>query len=257
MEFIDFYATLAGFFFTLLILWSGVGAGILVIPALITLFNVDPLVAIASGSTYAFIAKIVMTLGHYKRGYIDWKAAYLFLRICLPVTLISAASLAYLSKSEPDISLQLYLIIAIILAGCIALAALLSDRIKMIVSKWPLSSLSGATGVLMGLTGVGGGVLVIPALATRGGLAIKVAIATSIPIGLILSLAVSLTLGSSGLVDYQLVISLLIGALVATPIGMRLFHLLPENLIKRVTCALIAIALMDLVIKATNLSLNL
>ena len=81
----------------------------------------------------------------------------------------------------------------------------------------------------MGLTGVGGGVLVIPALATRGGLAIKVAIATSIPIGLILSLAVSLTLGSSGLVDYQLVISLLIGALVATPIGMRLFHLLPEK----------------------------
>ena len=158
MEFIDFYATLAGFFFTLLILWSGVGAGILVIPALITLFNVDPLVAIASGSTYAFIAKIVMTLGHYKRGYIDWKAAYLFLRICLPVTLISAASLAYLSKSEPDISLQLYLIIAIILAGCIALAALLSDRIKMIVSKWPLSSLSTTTGVLMGLTGVGGGV---------------------------------------------------------------------------------------------------
>ena len=49
MEFIDFYATLAGFFFTLLILWSGVGAGILVIPALIILFNVDPLVAIASG----------------------------------------------------------------------------------------------------------------------------------------------------------------------------------------------------------------
>ena len=256
MEFIDFYATLAGFLFALLILWSGVGAGILVIPALITLFNVDPLVAIASGSTYAFVAKIIMTLGHYKRGYIDWKAAYIFLRICLPVTLISAALLAYLSKSEPDISLQLYLIIAIILAGCIALAALLSDRIKMIVSKWPLSSLSGTTGVLMGLTGVGGGVLVIPALATRGR-AIKVAIATSIPIGLILSLAVSLTLGSSGLVDYQLVISLLIGATVATPIGTRLFHLFPENLIKRVTCALIAIALMDLVNKATDLSLNL
>ena len=45
----------------------------------------------------------------------------------------------------------------------------------------------------------------------------------------------SLTLGSSGLVDYQLVTSLLIGALVATPIGMRLLSF-PENLIKRVLC---------------------
>ena len=109
----------------------------------------------------------------------------------------------------------------------------------------------------MGLTGVGGGVLVVPALATKGGLTIKTAVATSIPIGLILSLTVSLTLGSQGLVDYQLVISLLIGTIIAIPIGLRLFHLFSENVITRVTCMLISLALVGLAVKATNLASHL
>ena len=257
MEFIDFYASAASFFFSLLILWSGTGAGLLVIPVLITLFNTDPVVAIASGSMFAFISKMLMTLGHSQQGNVDWRLVYLFLRICLPVTLVNAASLAYLSESEPNISLEFYLITGILLAGCLALAAMLSDGIKVILAKWPLSSMSASTGILMGLTGVGGGVLVVPALATKGGLTIKTAVATSIPIGLILSLTVSLILGSRGLVDYQLVTSLLIGTVIAIPIGLRLFHLFSENVITRVTCMLISLGLLGLAIKATNLASHL
>jgi uncharacterized membrane protein YfcA len=257
IELVNLYVSLAGFLFALLILWSGVGAGVLVIPTLITLFHIDPLVAIASGSAFAFISKIMMTLGHAKQGSVDWKAAYLFLRICLPVTIGTAGCMVYLSSSHRGVALELALILAILFAGCVALTALLSHRIKALISTWPMASLSGTTGVLMGLTGVGGGVMVVPALATSGGLAIKAAVATSIPIGLILSLAVSLTLGSNGLLDYPLVASLLIGAIVAIPIGTRLFHIFSDALIKRVTCALIAIALVDLMIKAITLSQNL
>ena len=257
MEIIDFYASAASFFFSLLMLWSGIGAGLVVIPVLIALLNTDPLVAIASGSVFAFVSKILMTFVHSQQGNVDWRLVYVFLRICLPVTLINAAFLAYLSESKPHISLELYLIIGILLVGCLALAALLSDSIKEILAKWPLSSMSGTTGILMGLTGVGGGVLVVPALATRGGLTIKTAVATSIPIGLTLSLAVSLTLGSRGLVDYQLVTSLLIGTVIAIPIGVRLFHLFSDNVINRVTCTLIGLALVGLLVKATNLAYHL
>ena len=257
MEVIDFYASAASFFFSLLMLWSGIGAGLVVIPVLIALLNTDPLVAIASGSMFAFVSKILMTFVHSQQGNVDWRLVYVFLRICLPVTLINAAFLAYLSESKPHISLELYLIIGILLVGCLALAALLSDSIKEILAKWPLSSMSGTTGILMGLTGVGGGVLVVPALATRGGLTIKTAVATSIPIGLILSLAVSLTLGSRGLVDYQLVTSLLIGTVIAIPMGVRLFHLFSDNVINRVTCTLIGLALVGLLVKATNLAYHL
>ena len=257
MEVIDFYASAASFFFSLLMLWSGIGAGLVIIPVLIALLNTDPLVAIASGSMFAFVSKILMTFVHSQQGNVDWRLVYVFLRICLPVTLINAAFLAYLSESKPHISLELYLIIGILLVGCLALAALLSNSIKEILAKWPLSSMSGTTGILMGLTGVGGGVLVVPALATRGGLTIKTAVATSIPIGLTLSLAVSLTLGSSGLVDYQLVTSLLIGTVIAIPMGVRLFHLFSDSVINRVTCTLIGLALVGLLVKATNLAYHL
>ncbi len=109
----------------------------------------------------------------------------------------------------------------------------------------------------MGLTGVGGGVMVVPALTTSGGLTIKVAVATSIPIGLILSLAVSVTLGSSGLIDFTLVTSLLIGSAIAVPLGTRLFQRFSENFIQYLTCGLILIALIDLAIEALELSKHL
>lgn len=250
MGLLDFHICAAGFFFSLLILWSGVGAGILVIPALITIFHAEPLVAIASGSAFAFISKIMMTIGHAKQGGIDWRAAFLFLRICLPIAAATALSMAYLSKNEQGLVLELTLIVAILTAGCIALTALLSRRVKEMVSRWSINVLSGITGILMGLTGVGGGVMVVPALATSGGLSMKAAVATSIPVGLTLSLAVSLTLGSSGLIDYGLIVSLLVGALIAIPIGTRLFHIFSEQLVKQVTCTLIAVALIQLAIKA-------
>ena len=248
---------LAGFFFALLILWSGIGAGILVIPFLIAVFHIEPIVAIASGSAFAFISKIMMTIGHSQQGSIDWRAALSFLRVCLPVTLATSISMAYLSINHRGIVLEFYLIIAILLTGCLALSALLSARIKSIISHWPMITMSGTTGLLMGLTGVGGGVMVVPTLTTSGGLTIKVAVATSIPIGLVLSLAVSVALGSSGLVDFTLVMSLLIGAAIAIPLGTHLFHRFSENFIQHLTCGLIAVALIDLAIKALELSKNL
>ena len=127
-------------------LWSGIGAGLLVIPVLIALLNTDPLVAIASGSVFAFVSKILMTFVHSQQGNVDWRLVYVFLRICLPITLINAAFLAYLSESKPHISLELYLIIGILLVGCLALAALLSDSIKKSLAKWPLSSMVAPRG---------------------------------------------------------------------------------------------------------------
>jgi uncharacterized membrane protein YfcA len=248
---------LAGFFFAFLILWSGIGAGVLVIPCLIAVFHIEPIVAIASGSAFAFISKIMMTIGHAQQDSINWRAALSFLRVCLPVTLATSISMAYLSTNHRGIVLELCLINAILLAGCLALSALLSARVKSILSHCPMITISGTTGFLMGLTGVGGGVMVVPALTTGGGLKIKVAVATSIPIGLILSLAVSATLGSSGLIDFTLVTSLLIGAAIAIPLGTRLFRRFSERFIKYLTCGLILVALIDLAIEALELSKDL
>lgn len=250
---LDMLALIAGFGFSLLIMWSGVGAGVLVIPTLVSGFGVDPLVAIATGSLFAFVAKLAMTLNHTKGGTIDWPACGRFLSWCLPVTVGASGLMAYLSSGQRLILLDLSLICAIWLAGVLSLGAMLIKRWGRVIASVPMQGLSVSTGVLMGLTGVGGGILVVPALVTSGGLAVRTAVATSIPIGLILSLAVSITLGSGGLIAWQLAISMLIGCALALPIGSKLFNAFSEKTIRVITCTLIAIALFDLLIEAIGL----
>jgi uncharacterized membrane protein YfcA len=249
----DLLATLAGFGFSLLILWSGVGAGVLVIPTMVSGFGVEPVVAIASGSVFAFTAKIAMTLSHARGGSIDWQACRRFLSWCLPVTLATSTTMAWLSIDNKLPILDLSLIICILLAGVLSLASMLIKGWGRIISRAPISSLSVTTGLLMGLTGVGGGILVVPALTTSGGLPIKIAVATSIPIGLVLSLAVSLTLGVGGFIAWDIVISMLIGCALALPIGTRLFSRFPDSLTRRIICTLIAIALIDLSFEAVRI----
>lgn len=250
---IDILALVAGFGFSLLIMWSGVGAGVLVIPTLVSGFGVDPLVAIATGSFYSFASKMAMTLSHSKGGSIDWSACGRFLLWCLPVTVGTSALMAYLSAGQQMVLLDLSLISAIWIAGVLSLAAMLIKRWGRLIAAVPMQGLSLITGVLMGLTGVGGGILVVPALITSGGLAIRTAVATSIPIGLILSLAVSITLGSGGFIAWNLAISMLIGCALAMPIGAKLFSVFSDKTVRAITCTLIAIALFDLLIEALRI----
>lgn len=253
---LDPYAIVAGFFFSILIFLSGVGAGVLVVPSLIVLFNLDPTLAVASGSFFAFLAKVLMTVGHAKQGGVNWTVGRKFLYLCLPVTILSALSLTLVSDPEMRVTVDRVLMLLVLLAGVLSLASMFTKRIKEYLSRLSLSWLSGITGFLMGLTGVGGGVLVVPALSSSGGLSVKSAVATSIPVGLILSLAVSVTFGSRGVMDYALVASLMVGCVVSLPLASKLFSRFSEESIKRITGLFIGLALIGLV-EALLESLNI
>lgn len=246
LDALDIASISAGFIFSLLIFLSGVGAGVLVVPSLIVIFGLDPTLAVATGSFYAFLAKILMTAGHAKQGGVNWIVGRKFLYLCVPVTIACSFSLTTIKDPILREQVNYYLILCVFLAGLLSVASMYTKAIRNSLSKLGLTSLSGITGVLMGFTGVGGGVLVVPALASSGGLSIKSAVATSIPVGLILSLAVSLTLGSRGFMDYSLVISLMLGCLLAMPIALKLFKLFSETTIKSITAIFIGLALVGL-----------
>ncbi|QJD70729.1 sulfite exporter TauE/SafE family protein [Marinobacterium sp. LSUCC0821] len=244
---IDIAGVVAGFVFSMLIFMSGVGAGVLVVPSLIVLFGMDPTLAVATGSFYAFLAKILMTAGHAKQGGVNWGVGRKFLYLCVPITIVCALSLTLITDPAVRKEVDFYLMLAVLLAGILSVASMFTKAIRDSLSKLGLTTLSGITGLLMGFTGVGGGVLVVPALASSGGLSIKSAVATSIPVGLILSLAVSLTLGSRGFMDYSMVASLMVGCLLAMPIALKVFKLLSESAIKNITVIFISLALLGLV----------
>lgn len=93
LDALDIASISAGFIFSLLIFLSGVGAGVLVVPSLIVIFGLDPTLAVATGSFYAFLAKILMTAGHAKQGGVNWVVGRKFLYLCIPVTIACSFSL--------------------------------------------------------------------------------------------------------------------------------------------------------------------
>lgn len=239
-----------GFGLSLLIFSSGVGAGVVVIPILVVGFELSPASAVATGAAYSFFSKILMTAGHAKAGHVDWPMGLRFLRVCLPVTIIFATLISYFESSIYKPQLDMALTYLIIFAGCFSILSLSCNCVLEYVGRVSLGYLSAFTGVVMGLTGVGGGILVVPALSAVGGLDIKRAIATSIPIGLVLSGAVSATLGVSGLLDYAAVFWLMVGTVFALPLAKYLFSYVSEQFIKRLTLTMIALSLLGLLIKS-------
>ncbi|MEK7391331.1 MAG: sulfite exporter TauE/SafE family protein [Fibrobacterota bacterium] len=98
------------------------------------------------------------------------------------------------------------------------------------------------TGALMGLFGVGGGFLVVPALVLRGGLAAKVAIPVSLAtmaLNAASSLAVQIP---SGNFRWTFVVPALVAVLVGMEFGGRLSRRLPERALERILGVLLLAA---------------
>lgn len=106
---------------------------------------------------------------------------------------------------------------------------------------WLLTALIGLTaGVLSGLFGIGGGVIVVPALILLVGLEQRTATGTSLaalllPVGL---LGV-MTYARAGAVRFPMAALLALGILVGTALGARVAFVLPELWLRRMLAVLL------------------
>jgi uncharacterized protein len=106
---------------------------------------------------------------------------------------------------------------------------------------WLLTALIGlAAGVLSGLFGIGGGVIVVPALILLVGLEGRTATGTSLaalllPVGLLGVLAYA----RAGAVRFPMAALLAFGILVGTALGARVAFVLPELWLRRLLAVLL------------------
>jgi len=66
---------------------TGVGGGILMLPALTLLFGMDPVTAVGTASFYSFLTKASATWHHVKLKTIEWKIALRFLVGAVPANI--------------------------------------------------------------------------------------------------------------------------------------------------------------------------
>lgn len=235
-----------GFVIGFLIYYSGVGGGALVIPAMIVLFQTEPSVAVGTASVYAAATKIFAGIGHWRDGNVNARLCLRFSLFAAPGVLCAAPLVAYFAQSGDESFRELFqngLRYAIAAAVAISLFAA-QFRPAAGMSPKLLPPAGFLVGVLMGATGVGGGVLIVPALLLLSAENPKRVVGASIIIALALSALTAFIYAGGGQIDYPLALWMSAGSILAIAPAARLLRASSQKTVRRTLHILIFIALL-------------
>jgi uncharacterized protein len=247
---------------------TGVGGGVLVLPALTLMLKMNPVMAVGTASLYAFLTKISATFHHIKLKTIDWRISFLFLAGALPANAIVSILIAHWAEG-PEFLHALKLFITGTVFFCAGVMVLnligqihkeksggtrktLSERI----AERPhhsriLGVMMGAVvGALIGATSIGGGVLIVPMLMVLFGLEARRTVGSSIFIAVILTLLTSIIYHKGGATDEVTAIVMSVGSLIGVPPGSKLSAKMSDKLLQSIVIALIFIAAVMMIFKS-------
>lgn len=241
---------------------TGVGGGVLVLPALTLLLRMNAVMAVGTASLYAFLTKVSATFHHTKLKTIDWTLSLLFLAGAVPVNVLTARWIAAQGDNEDFtnglkkfiiatvffcVFMMVYNLISQIRSGREGAVkkANLADHIagKPVLRRILGVAMGGVVGALIGATSIGGGVLIVPMLMILFGLEARKTVGSSIFIAVVLTLVTSLSYFSGeNSMDAVTAIVMAVGSLVGVPIGSKLSVKMPEKLLQSVVIGLILVA---------------
>jgi uncharacterized protein len=238
----------------LLIYLSGVGAGVIVVPVMVTLFDTPVATAVGTASLFSVVCKIAAGLSHIQQKNVSRR----LLKAFLPAAVVSCLWLAALiSLALPNVwpqgqsRVELSLKLLVLAVGLLAVGSIYVPQIKRFIGQLRIRTTALATGALVGATGTGGGVLVVPALMAEGSESTQRIIGTSLIIGLILSAVTALFYGAAGSLHLALAVWMTLGSLAAMPLARFVFKRVSGAALTHLVAVL---AFMALVLLAFNLA---
>ncbi len=233
----------------LLIYLSGVGAGVIVVPVMVTLFGVPVSTAVGTASFFSVACKIAAGLSHIQQRNVSKR----LLKAFLPAAVVACLWLAALiSLALPNVwpqgqsSVELFLKLLVLAVGGLAVASIYVPHIKQSLMRLRIRTTALITGALVGATGTGGGVLVVPALIAEGSESTQRVIGTSLIIGLILSAVTALFYGAAGSLNLPMALWMTGGSLLAMPLARFIFTRVSGQALTHLVAALAVLALLML-----------
>lgn len=257
------YRLLAGLVIGFVIGLTGVGGGVLVLPALTILFKFQTIAAIGTASMYAFLTKSYAGIEHHRLKNIDYSVSNLFLIGAVPGNIITVLVILWHKQVSPAAEVASFqsglkvFIAVIMLISCAMIIFNLMKKKKKVENaelvetekkhNKALGIICGfVIGALIGSTSVGGGVLVVPMLVIFFGITTNRTVGSSIYIALILTfvtsllysfgpeLVASLCKGAAEAakekqVDYPTAVIMAIGSIGGVFLGSRLSVKMPEK----------------------------
>jgi uncharacterized protein len=196
----------------------GGGGSILSVPILVYVLGIEAHAAISFSLILVGSTALVGAFLHQEAARVAWKEGLLFVSFGVPLNFLGAILSRYVSGT-------VLLLLFGVLMGISGVAMLIkrsepnpADKRKI----WPVVISGAAVGLLAGFLGVGGGFMVVPSLVLFMHIPIKSATGTAL-----LVIAANSALALVGhrhslLVDWVLLIELVVPALLATYLGVKL-----------------------------------
>jgi len=229
---------------------TGIGGGSLMTPLLILVVGVQPVVAIGTDLAYGAITKTVGGWRHLRSGTVDLGVSKWMAFGSVPG---SIAGVALLERLNLDVSVILGLVAgALLIVSLAVLARALFTAAPRERPTVPLTARSKAgavaiglvLGVVLGLTSVGSGALIGPALILLFKLTPRRVVGTDVFHAAIMLWAAGLAHWAGGNVDFALMGTILLGSVPGVWIGTALVGRVPAGVLRpALGCVLLGSAL--------------
>ncbi len=238
---------------------TGVGGGILVLPALTLILRIDPIVAVGTTTLFSFLSKITATIHHFKLKTIDWNISARILAGAVPANIITSL---WVSNRGDDLHFKLVLtrfIVGVVIfsvfimvfnmvtrarPGVVEKERELAEHLheKRIIRIELCILLGAICGGLIGATSIGGGVLIVPMLIILFGLPAPRTVGTAILIAFILTMITSVIYGIHGEQDRITAVIMALGSLAGVYQGSKLSVKMPELFLRIIIVVLVLVA---------------
>jgi uncharacterized protein len=195
----------------------GVGGGIVMTPGLSALRGLPPIVAVATPLPVILPTAAVGAFTYHRAGEVDMRAAAW-------ISITGAAASAVGALLTEAVNARLLLVVT---AGLLAWQSIqiLRGRSRPAgvderpLHAWTLALVGVVAGLLSGLLGIGGGTIIVPALAGLLGVPLKRALGTSLVAVVVLVIPGTIVHTVLGNIDWAAVLFLMIGSLPGARLG--------------------------------------
>lgn len=238
---------------------TGVGGGVLVLPAVTIILQINPITAVGTTTLYNFLTKITATLHHHRLKTIDWSISTRFLMGAVPANIATSMWVSGHGGDSHFKQVLMRFIVGVVFFCVIMmiLNLITRSRPKVVEKEHELAEhlqerkvvrieicllLGAISGGLIGATSIGGGVLIVPMLIILFGLSASRTVGTAIFISFILAMITALIYGTHGEQDRVTALMMAVGSLGGVHYGSKLSVRMPELFLRAIMVVLVLVA---------------
>lgn len=232
----------------------------LLVPLIGYFFALPVPVAVGTATAYATLTKIMAGVEHIRTNNVSWGLLKQLIISGVPGLLLAAVGVNYILHAHPNWEATIHNTMQVIILCTIAIALYFTltkanneKATAAPLAPLPRYAVGFGIGMIIGLTGIGGGVLLIPALFAMGSETPKRIVGTSVIIALCLSLLTAAIYASGEQFDLHLALWMAVGSIAGIPLASLLLRRVSNRFVYNSVISLICLSMLLMILNLFNI----